>query len=67
MVAFGIDGFPGAADGSVRSFYARFDPRLAHLSNLNAGIAPAGVAMGALAAMPASDKDEIKKYLGMIY
>lgn len=50
---------------NMRSRFARFDPRLSHLKNLNAAAAP--VAMGSLAAMPQSDKEEIRKYLGMIY
>ena len=50
---------------NIRSQFARFDPRLSHLKNLSAAAAP--VAMGSLAAMPRSDKEEIRKYLGMIY
>lgn len=37
----------------IRSRFARFDPRLSHLANLNAGIAGAGaVGLGALAMQP---------------
>jgi len=38
---------------NIRSRFARFDPRLSHLSNLNAGVAGAGaVGLGALAMQP---------------
>jgi hypothetical protein len=36
----------------IRSRFARFDPRLAHLRNLNASLAAAGVPLGLLAMQP---------------
>ena len=39
----------------ARSTFARFDPRLSHLRNLNAGIAPVGLGLGALGAATTDD------------
>lgn len=40
----------------VRSRFARFDPRLAHLRNLNASLAAAGVPLGLLATQPEEEQ-----------
>ena len=40
----------------LRSQFARFDPRLSHLRNLNAGIAPVGVGLGGLGASRLRDE-----------
>jgi len=44
---------------NIRSRFARFDPRLSHLANLNAGVAGAGaVGLGALAMQPSQAQSQ---------
>lgn len=47
----------------IRSRFARFDPRLAHLRHLSAGIGAGGLTMNALAPGYSPDDEEILQYL----
>lgn len=44
---------------SIRSRFARFDPRLAHLRNLSAGVGGLGIALG----LQPSEEQELRAYL----
>ena len=44
---------------NIRSRFARFDPRLAHLRNLSAGVGGLGIALG----LQPSDEEELRNYL----
>jgi len=48
---------------NIRSRFARFDPRLAHLRNLSAGLGGAGL-LG-FGALTQEDKDNLEAYLGL--
>ena len=49
----------GFDPSGVRARGARFDPRLSHLRNLNAGVAPIGLGtIGALPLMHSMEADE---------
>jgi hypothetical protein len=47
----------------IRSRFARFDPRLAHLRNLSAGVAGLGLANALAPAEYTANPDEIRNYL----
>jgi hypothetical protein len=47
--------------GLLRSKFARFDPRLANLSNLSAGVAAGGMGLGLLSQQPS--QAEVEQYL----
>lgn len=50
---------------NIRSRFARFDPRLSHLSHLSAAVAPVGVGYGLLSPQEAQAA-EIEQYLGLL-
>jgi hypothetical protein len=76
-----FENYPDAPDGilhqinlglsdprNIRSRFARFDPRLSHLSHLSAGLAGGGVTLGALTQQPPQQdpRREIAEYLQSI-
>lgn len=61
MVAFiPEDGFGEVIPRGIRAASARFDPRLAHLRNLSAGLGGAAIGLNAL---PPEDRRGLLQYL----